>query len=108
MSSNLVFNAKYVVTGTADIKASGQAMTDAFNRLKNAGSPITALENQRPGGDDDAGQEFVKWYTEFKQQIVEQGAEVGEFVVELAKNVDLAVASFVKTDLDSAAALKVE
>jgi hypothetical protein len=108
MSSNLAFNAKYVVTGTADIKASGQAMTDAFNKLKTAGAQITTLENGHPEGDDDTGQEFKKWYGEFKQQIIDQGAELGEFVVELANNVDLAVASFVKTDLDSAASLKVE
>jgi hypothetical protein len=83
MGTELAFAAKYMLRGTAEVRASRRALMDALNSLKSPGE-------------------------EFKQQIVEQGAEVGELVVEPAKNVNLVVASFVKTDLDSAANLKIE
>lgn len=108
MGTNLSFNAKYVVTGSADIRSSGHSIKDAFNALKLDADPIAALEGQHPAGNDSTGQQFLKWYNDFKADIIKQGAEVGDYVADVADNTDMAVAEFVKTDLDNAADLKVE
>jgi hypothetical protein len=106
MSNYIWFNGKQVSAGTRDIKVSGDAIISAFTRLTTGGSPITAIDSGNPQGDDAAGREFLKWYTEGKTALAKIGKDIGEAVLEMSKNTDLAVAAFVKEDLESADDMK--
>ncbi|GAA3230641.1 hypothetical protein ACFO1B_26965 [Dactylosporangium siamense] len=106
MSNYIWFDGKQVAAGTRDIKVSGDAILDAFTRLTQGGSPITAIDSGTPGGNDSAGREFLKWYTEGKTALAKIGKDIGEAVVDMSKNTDLAVAAFVKEDLESADDMK--
>ncbi|MBT8226698.1 MAG: hypothetical protein HKP61_07460 [Dactylosporangium sp.] len=106
MSNNLWFDARQVVAGTADLKASGQAIGDAISELDGATAPVSALDAGHPAGTDATGQEFEQWYATFKAHIIAQGKELGEIVTELGTSAELALAQFVKTDLESAADLR--
>ena len=86
MSQNYIwFDGKRVMAGAADVKTSGKSFTDAFTKLDGAGSPITAIEAEHPGGDDEAGREFAGWYTEGKKQIVSMGKEIGDVIASWAR-----------------------
>lgn len=106
MASELSLNAKYVVNGTADIRASGQALSTEAAGIKTG--QISNLDAGKPAGTDDTGNQFEQWYHQRKDDIAKMMADTSEYIVDFANNADMAVASFVKTDLDSADALKIE
>jgi hypothetical protein len=108
MGDNLAFNARYVMTGANDIKTSGESMKSAFESLSQGWHPTTALEAQNPAGTGEDGAEFRKWYDAAKKDLIDQGKEISGYVVQIAQSTNTALASFVKTDLESADDLKIE
>jgi hypothetical protein len=108
MGDSVAFNARYVLTGASDIKTSGASMKSAFEALDAAWHPIVNFEANSPAGPDEAGAEFDGWYKPMKKDIIDMGKEISGYVVDIARNTELAIASFVKADLDSANDLKIE
>jgi hypothetical protein len=106
MANNLWFDSRGVIAGTADLKASGKELSDAFTKLNNAASRIASLSAEKPAGTDETGTEFDKTHAELLDGLVKQGKEVGELVTSLGADAEKALAFFTKTDLESADDLK--
>lgn len=108
MSNNLWFDSRGVIAGTSDLKASGKELTEAFDKLTDAGTHVTTLAAEKPAGTDDTGTEFEKTYNELLDGLVKQGKEVGELLTGVGGDAEKALALFTKTDLESADDLKLD
>jgi hypothetical protein len=108
MSNNLWFDARGVVAGTADIKASGTELTSKFTELANAAARINDLVAAKPAGTDDTGTEFDTAHTKLMAGLVEQGKQVGDLVKGLGEDAEMALAMFTKTDIESADDMKLD
>jgi hypothetical protein len=108
MSNNLWFDARGVVAGTADLKASGAELTAKFTELANAAARINDLVAAKPAGTDDTGTEFDTTHQKLMAGFIEQGKQVGELVKGLGQDGEMALAMFTKTDLESADDMKLD
>ncbi len=108
MSNHLSFDARQMTAGTADLKASGNTFVDAFTKLASAAAQVTAIEQQKPAGNDQAGKDFEGWYGKYKESIIKEGRDVGKLIADLGLDVEKALAIFTATDLDGADSMKLE
>lgn len=107
MSNYLWFDSRQVISGTTDLITTGNTMKTEFKKLTGL-SRIAQLEKGNPAGNDDTGQEFQKWYDEFKAAIMKQGDQVGEAIIELGTTTEKTLAMFTAIDIENAEDLKLE
>lgn len=107
MSNYLWFDSRQVISGTTDLVTTGNTVKTEFKKLTGL-SRIAQLEQGDPAGTDDTGQEFQKWYDQFKATIMQQGDQVGDAIVELGTTTEKILAMFTAIDLESAEDLQLD
>lgn len=107
MSNYLWFDSRQVISGTTDLIKTGETMKGEFKKLTGL-SRIAQLEMGNPAGKDDTGQEFQKWYDDFKATIMKQGDQVGDAIVELGTTTEKVLAMFTAIDIENAKDLELE